>query len=199
VDDLEVDGELLAVVVKDEDSDAATARLESGGETAPEVGLVDYGQVLLDVTSLGHSDNIAVLEIKDTVLLEDRTEHGLDDNARGRVGDERGLLVQLLGEEVDTEVTVLTGGSRRGDADDLAGAALEHQEVTEADVVARDGDGVGEVRLARVTGARPGSRGRGCSIVVNIHVDVRVVLVGVDDAVRELVDATAEGVVVACC
>jgi hypothetical protein len=197
VDDLEVDGELLAVVVEDEDADAATAGLESGGEAAPEVGLVDDGQVLLDVTGLGHGDNVAVLEVKDTVLLEDRAEHGLNDNAGGRVGDEGGLLVQLLGEEVDTEVTVLTGGSRRGDADDLAGTTLKHQEVTEADVGARDGDGVGEVRLARVTGARPGSRGRGSSIVVNIDVDVGVVLVGVDDAVRELVDATAEGVVVA--
>lgn len=30
----------------------------------------------------------AVLEIKDTVLLEDWTKHGLDDNAWAWVGDE---------------------------------------------------------------------------------------------------------------
>jgi hypothetical protein len=66
----------------------------------------------------------AVLEIKDTVLLEDRAEHGLDNNAGSRVGDERRLLVELLGEEVDTEVAVLASRSRNRDLDDLARAAL---------------------------------------------------------------------------
>lgn len=52
----------------------------------------------------------AILEIKDTILLEDRTKHGLDNNAWAWVGDEGRLLMQLLGEEVNTQVSVLASG-----------------------------------------------------------------------------------------
>jgi hypothetical protein len=83
-----------------------------------------------------------VMEIEDTVLLEDWTKHGLNDDAWAWVGDEGRLFVQLTSEEVDTQVAVLAGGSRGGDPDNLAGTALEHQEVTHADVVAWDGNGV---------------------------------------------------------
>lgn len=51
----------------------------------------------------------------------------------------------MLGEEVDTEVSVLASGRGGGNADDLARAALQDQEVAEADVVAGDGDGVWRV------------------------------------------------------
>jgi hypothetical protein len=113
VDDLEVDGELAALVVENQDADAAAARLEGAGQTGPQVGLVNDLQVLLDIAGLSHGDNVAVLEVEDAVLLEDRAEHGLDDDAGGRVGDEGGLLVQLLGEEVDTKVAdTLTDESR---------------------------------------------------------------------------------------
>jgi len=88
MDGLHVNGELTALVGDDEDTDGATARLESLGQTAPEVGLVDDGKVLLDITGLGHSDDNTILEIKDSVLLEDRAEHGLDDNTWAWVGDE---------------------------------------------------------------------------------------------------------------
>jgi hypothetical protein len=184
VDDLHVDGELTATIVEDQDADAATARLESLVEASVQVGLVNDRETLLDVASLGHGDNVALLHVKDTVLLEDRAEHGLDDNAGGGVGDERGLLMKLLGEEVDTKVAVLAGGRGGRDTDDLAGAALEHQEVTEADVVAGDGDGVGEVRLGRVTGTGAGTLAGSLGI-------------GAATLVAELVKALAEGVVVA--
>lgn len=193
MNDLHVDSELLAVVVEDKDAEAATARLEGAREAAVEVGLVNDLETLLDVTGLGHGDNVAVLKVEDAVLLEDRAEHGLDDDAGGRVGDEGGLLVQLLAEEVDTEVAVLAGGGRGRDADDLARAALEDQEVTQADVVAGDGDGVGDIAIAGATGT--GTRSRG-GILVDVHIDVVVVLPGVSDAVSQLVDAGAEGVVV---
>jgi hypothetical protein len=49
----------------------------------------------------------AILKIKDPVLLEDRTQHGLDDDAWAWVGDEGRLLMQLLGEEINTQVAVL--------------------------------------------------------------------------------------------
>lgn len=195
VDDLHVDGELLAVVVDDQDADAATARLESLGEAGVQVGLVNDRQTLLDVASLGHGSDVALRDVKDAVLLEDGAEHGLHDNAGGRVGDERRLLVQLLGKEVDTKVAVLASGRRGRDTDHLARAALEHQEVAEADVVAGDGDGVRGV-VARGAGTRRGST----ALLVDVHVDVVVVLMTarVGNAVGELVDAVAEGVVVTC-
>ena len=143
MDDLHVNGELTSTVVEDEDTNGATARLESAAEAGVEVGLVNDRETLLDVTSLGHGNDLTLLHVEDTVLLEDRAEHGLNDNTGGRVGDERGLLVKLLGEEVDTKVAVLTGSRGGRDADDLAGAALEHQEITQTDVVAWDADGVG--------------------------------------------------------
>jgi len=143
VDNLHVDSHLAAIVGDDKDTDGAAARLESLLEAGPEVALVNDREVGLDITGLGHGNDAAILHVKDAVLLEDRAEHGLDDDAGGGVGDEGRLLMELLGEEVDTKVAVLAGGSRGRDADDLAGAALEDEDVTKADVVAGDGDSVG--------------------------------------------------------
>lgn len=157
VDDLHVDNHLAAVVVDDQDTDAAAARLKRLGQPRPEVGLVDDRQALLNVARLSHGDNGALLHVQDTVLLEDRAEHGLDNNAGSRAGDEGRLLVQLLGEEVDTEVAVLASGRRGRDADDLAGTALEHEDVTHADVVARDSNRVGHITaVRRRTAGTPG-------------------------------------------
>jgi hypothetical protein len=143
VDDAHVNGHLAVVVGDDENTDAAAARLEGLLEAAPEAALVNDGQVLLDIASLGHGDDGAVMHVEDTVLLEDRADHGLNHDAGGRVGDERRLLMELLGEEVDTKVAVLASGSRGRDADDLARAALEDEDVAEADMVAGDGHSVG--------------------------------------------------------
>jgi hypothetical protein len=181
VDNLHVDGELLTVVVENEDTDAATTRVEGALETAGEIGLVDEAETLLDVTGLGHGNDEAILEIENAVLLEDGAEHGLDDDAGGRVGDEGRLLVQLLGEEVDTKVAILAGGGGGGDADNLAGTALEHQEVAQANVVAGDGDSVGCKGVGRVARARARTR----RLLVDVHINVVVVLLatGVSDAV----------------
>lgn len=83
---------------------------------------------------------MTVLEVKNAVLLQDGAAHGLDHNAGGRVVDGRGLLMELLGEEVHTKVAVLSGGRGGRDADDLGGAALEEEDVADPDVVARDGN-----------------------------------------------------------
>ena len=147
MDDLHVNSELAAGVAEDKDTNAAAARLESLVEAAPQVALLGDGQAGLDVTGLGHGDDVAILHVQDAVLLEDGAEHGLDDDAGAGVLDLRRLLVQLLGEQVNTEVTVLASGTRGGDADDLARAALKDQDVAHADVVARDGDGVGGARM----------------------------------------------------
>jgi hypothetical protein len=104
--------------------------------------LIDDREVLLDITSLGHGNDSTILKVKNTVLLEDRTEHGLDDNTWTWVGDERGLFMQLLGEEIDTQVSVLASGSGGGNSDDLARTTLKDQEIAKADVVAWNGDSV---------------------------------------------------------
>ena len=149
VDDLVVDGELTALVADDKDTDAATTVVEGIDQAVEEVALVEDRKALLDITSLGHGDNATVLaDVKNTVLLEDRTKHVLDNDGRGRVGDEAGLLMELLGEEVNTEVAVLASLGGGGDADDLARAALKDQEIANADVVAGDGDSVGRSHLA---------------------------------------------------
>jgi len=142
MDDLEVNSKLTAIVIDDQNSDAATTCLEGFRKARPEVGLINDRKVLLDITSLGHGNDSAILKIKNTVLLEDRSQHGLDDDGRAGVGDEGGLLMQLLGEEVDTQVAVLTSGRGGCDADDLARTTLEDQEIAEADVMGGDGDGV---------------------------------------------------------
>lgn len=192
MDNLGVDSELAAVVGDDKDANGATASGEVTGQALPETALVDDGEVGLDLARLSHGNDVAVLEVEDAVLLEDGAKHGLDNDAGGGVGDEGRLLVQLLGEEVDTEVTVLASGSRGGDADDLAGAALEHQDVTHADVVAGDGDGVGD-------GGRRGRRATGTGWSThNFDVVVVVVVVGVrKDLVSHLVNTVTNRVILA--
>jgi len=211
VDDLVVDGELATLVVDDEDADAATTVVEGLGETGEEVALVEDGQALLDVTRLGHGDDAAVIaDVEDAVLLEDGTDHVLDDDGWAGVADEGRLLVQLLGEEVDAEVAVLAGLGRRGDADHLAGTTLEHEQVTDADVVARDGDGVGDAAELDGTAAGPlVAWGRHLDFAVGdghvlfdvdfggrVLVATLVALERMQDAVGSAVETVTEGVVV---
>jgi hypothetical protein len=61
--------------------------------------------------------------------------------------------MQLLGEEVNTQVAVLSSLSRCSDADDLARTALQDEKVTNADVVTWDGDGVGRTSVTRTLAA----------------------------------------------
>jgi hypothetical protein len=139
---LVVDGELLAVVGDDEDTDGSGSTAESLLELGEEVALVDNLEALLDLTSLSHGDELTVIaDVDETVLLEDWAEEGVEDDRWGWVRDNTWLLMQLLGEEVNTEVSVLTSLGRGGDADDLAWAVLEDDKVTNADVVAWDGEG----------------------------------------------------------
>jgi hypothetical protein len=201
VDDLEVNGELAATIVDDEDTDAATTVVKGLGQADEQAALVKDRETLLDVTALGHGDNGTVItDVQDAVLLEDGADHVLDVDGRAGVAGEGGLLVQLLGEEVNTEVAVLAGLGRGGDADDLARATLEDQQVTNADVVARDGDGGGS------DGARAGSWSRhgdfaffnddvflalGAVGVVVVMV-VRLAFKGVKDAVGCAVESLTE-------
>lgn len=161
VHDSVVDGKLTAFIAENKNSNATTALVESIGETLQQAALVNDRKSLLDVATLGHGNNVTIIaDVKDTVLLEYRSVHLLNHHRRRRVGDEGRLLLQLLGEEIDTEVAVLTSLRRGGDADDLAGATLEIQQITNADVVTGDGDGTARAGAASgATRSRHGGYG----------------------------------------
>jgi len=142
VDDLVVNSQLLSVVSKDQNPDGTRALAERLPELVVEVALVNDLQSLLDLTRLGHGDELAVVtDVDEPVLLEDRSQKGVEDDRWGWMGDNTWLLMELLGEEVNTEVPVLTSLSRGSDTDDLAWSVLEDDQVTNADVVAWDGEG----------------------------------------------------------
>lgn len=203
VDDLEVDDELAATVVDDEGTDGATAVGKGIADALEQTTLGDDGKTLLDITGLGHGDEAAVVtEVQDAVGLVDGAEHGLDNHGGGGVGDEARLLLQLAGEEVHAQVAVLAGLGRDGDPDDLAGAALEDEDVTDADEVAGDRDGLaGGAAVAGLDDAdlladALAEAGGATLIAHNDVLAVVVVVEGVHDAVGGTLDAAAERVVV---
>lgn len=168
MDDLVVDDELTATVVDDKGADGTAAVGEGLGDALVEVTLGDNLEALLDITGLGHgNETVVITDVQDAVGLEDGAEHGLHHNGGGGVGDEAGLLLELAGEEVDTEVAVLAGLGGDRDADDLAGATLQDQDVANADEVARDGDVLagGRTTVAGLNNADVGG-GRGDLFVV---------------------------------
>jgi hypothetical protein len=208
VDHLVVDDELATAVVDDESTHAAATLLKGLTDATEEVALRDDGETLLDVAGLGHGDDLTVIaEVEDAVGLVDRAQHGLDDDGGRGVRDKAGLLLQLAGEEVDTQVAVLAGLGRHGDPDDLAGAALEDQDVADANKVAGDGDRLGG---GATTGLNDADILADTVPVTNwtafvsddnfftVRVVVMMVLVieGVKDAVGSAFHATTEGVVV---
>jgi len=207
VHDSVVDGKLTTFVAKNKNSDAATTLVESIGETLQQVALVNDRKSLLDVTTLGHGNNMAIIaNVKDTVLLEYRSVHLLNHNRRRRVGDEGRLLLQLLGEEIDTKVAVLTSLRGGGDADDLTGATLKVQQVTNANVVAGDGDGT--ARTGAASGTTRSRHGYGLTFFNDFFgrrgVVVLVVLLvvtrsvdGVEDVISSAVKSVTERVILA--
>lgn len=90
MDDLEVDGKLTALIADDKDANAATAVVEGVDEAVEQAALVEDGKTLLDVASLSHGNDTAVVaDVKNAVLLEDGTDHVLDDDRWAWVADER--------------------------------------------------------------------------------------------------------------
>jgi hypothetical protein len=152
INDSVVDGELTTFITKNKNSNAAATLIKGIGKTLQQTALVNDRKTLLDIASLGHGNNVTIItNIQDTVLLENGTVHLLYDDRGGGVGDEGWLLLQLLGEEVNTKVTVLASLRRRGDTDDLAGTALKVQQIANTDVVAGDRHGSVWARTARWT------------------------------------------------
>jgi hypothetical protein len=99
--------------------------------------------------------------------------------------------MELLGEEVDTEITVLASGSRGRDANDLARAALEDEDIAEANVVAGDGHSVGLVgRLLS------GNRDTRATALTNLAELNTVMAFRVEYTVSHLVKPSTERVIV---
>lgn len=143
MNDLVVDSKLTTSIVDHQHADTAAAIRKGFIESGPQTALVNDRKTLLDISGFSHSHNTAVItNIEDTVLLEDGTEHVLDNDRGRRVGHEARLLVKLLGEEINSKVAMLTGLSRCGDTNDLARSALKDQQIANADVVAGDRDSV---------------------------------------------------------
>jgi hypothetical protein len=111
---------------------------------------------------------------------------------------------------------VLAGLSRGGDADDLARTALQDQQVADPDVVAGDGDGVGNhvanssAALRRVIDLLTGSGGGYftvgdddvffdtlCGLLVLVVVVVVAAVDGVENSVSSAVETVAERMVLA--
>lgn len=155
VHDLVVNSHLLSVVANNQDLEGTGTLSIRLLDLVDQVALVNTLQSLLNLAILGHgNESVVITDINKPVLLEDRTQEGMEDNGWRWVRDNTWLLVELLGEEVNTEVSVLTGLSGGGDTDDLAWTVLEDNQVTNADVVARDGEGGG---LGGVGGGDGGS------------------------------------------
>ena len=201
VDDLEVDNELTATVVDDKGTDGATAVSKGFTDALEDLALGNHGQTLLDIASLGHGHQLTVItEVENAVGLVDGAEHGLDHHRGGGVGDEAGLLVELTGEQVHTQVAVLTGLGGDGDANHLAGTTLEDEDVSNTNKVAGDGDSLAgdgtvaglhnaDILTDTLAEASRATLGRDDLLAV-------VVVEGVQDTVRGTLHATAEGVVV---
>jgi hypothetical protein len=194
VDDLEVNNELTATVVDDKGTDRATAVGKGIADALGQTTLGDNGEGLLDVTGLGHGgEGTVTVDVEDTVGLEDGAEHGLDNHGRRGVGDEARLLLQLAGEEVNTEVTVLASLGRDRDADHLARTALEDQDVADANEVAGDGDSL--AGSATVAGLNDTDSLTGSIVTGTGLNDLIATFKGVSEVVGNTLHAAAEGVV----
>jgi hypothetical protein len=151
VDDLVVNNQLPTTIVDDQCSNAASTVCESCVDFAIEPTLIDDPETLLDVTSLGHADHQAIrTHVENAVLLVDGAEHALDVDTGLRIAHEGALFLKLASEEIDTQVSVLTGLWRGRDADDLARTALKDDEIADADELARNRDGVSWEAAARL-------------------------------------------------
>jgi len=147
VDSLVVDCQFILAIGDDKDTDETRSVAVSRLDLIAEATLIDNFEAGFEITGLGHGDELAIIgNVDDTVLLVYGTHHAVEDDGRRRVGNDTGFFVKLTGEEVYTEVAVLARGGRGSDANDLAGARLEDDDITDTDVVARDRVGGGGSR-----------------------------------------------------
>jgi hypothetical protein len=165
--------------------------------------LVNDTQTLLDITSLSHADDQTITaQVEDAILLVDRAEHALYEDAGLRVAHEGALFLKLAGEEIHAQVSVLTSLWRGGDADDLARTSLKDYEITNADELARDWDGVAWVTAARLDEADLltdtfSHTGWATFFILDDHLFAVTVTEWVNNTIGGTLEATAEGVILA--
>lgn len=136
-----INRELLPSISNYEDADGARATSKSFLQARPEMALVNNLETLFDFTSLSHGDKLSIFPyVNQTVLLEDRAQEGVENNRRRRMGHNTWLFMKLLGEQINSEIAMLTRLGRSGDANDLARAMLKNYQVANANVVAWDGE-----------------------------------------------------------
>lgn len=110
--------------------------------------------------------------------------------------------MELLGEEIDTEVAVLAGLGGRGDADDLARTALKDEKIADADMVAWNGDGIrssATLNQADAFANTLANAGRAGLLPVNDYFLALMMMVGMErmeNTVGSFFEAMADGVVV---
>lgn len=214
MNDLVVNNELPSTIVNNQSSNTASTLTISSLDSVEELVVVNDRQTLLHITSLGHADNAAIVaNVQNTVLLEDRSQHALHIDRCLWVGVEAGFLLKLLGEEIHTEIAVLSSLSTHTDADNFTRSALKNDQIANADEVARDGDCVGSIHattrfneadlLNSTTTNTTWSR---CfvyddisALVVVMVVVVVVIMVGewMEHAIGSTLKTAAEGVVLA--
>jgi hypothetical protein len=172
MNDLVVDRKLASLVTHNLNTNAAAAIAKGFGQLVKHAFSFNHRQPLSDIPRFGHGNHSSIITyVKDTVLLEDRPKHSLYDDAWSRGRYKAGLLMELLGEDVDTKIVQLTGVSRGRDADDLADMSLQDQEIAITDVVARDTDGVGGTISPGGTGTLAGHWGRSGGLFANFAFD----------------------------
>lgn len=171
--------------------------------------MIDDRQALLNVARLGHGNNAAIFaNVEDTVGLEDGTKHILDDDRGCGIRDKARLLMKLLGEEIDSEVAMLTGLGRGRDTDDLAWTALQNQQVAIANMMAGDRDGVAGMMTAAAfdiadsltLAISNACRATLTALAFDDHFLTVMLVTGVErveDTVSSMLKSVAEGVVVA--
>jgi hypothetical protein len=139
---LEVDSQFVRAITNDQDANASATISKGVIQSSPQAPLVGNTKGLPNITTLGHGNDATILaDIEETILLEDRAGHCLQQDRWGRVRDNTSILVKLLGEEINTKVAGLPSLSGRGDANDLAWPTLKVEDVSSADVMTWDGDG----------------------------------------------------------
>jgi hypothetical protein len=201
MNNLVVNYQLAATIIDDQCSNTSSAVCESRINLVEKTTLVNDPQTLLDITSLGHTDDQTITAyVENAILLVDWAEHALYVNARLRVAHEGALFLKLTGEEIHTQVSVLTSLWRGGDADDLAGTPLKDYKVTNADELARDCDSVGW-EAARFDVAdlltNTFSHAGWTSFIFDDHLFAVMVTEWVSNTIGGTLKATAEGVVFA--
>jgi len=81
VDNLVVNSQFLSVIRDDQDANRSRAMAESLLQLAPEMALVNNLETLLDLTGLGHSDELAIVaNVDEAILLKDRAEQRVENH-----------------------------------------------------------------------------------------------------------------------